>query len=316
MTSQAASDSRLRRTLRSLPVVGRALRSAAISYHQGRADLGSAYRDLTDRRLPHAGDSAAVAGGRWLTKEGRRLLLLPYRNEHVDPPEPLIVGEHRFDVLDDLAAFTSLPTEDVRTLVARRVEDFRTEWLQWPDAVRSDQWFYLASRMYLFANAVHFHERPELINEVAELLPPEAKVLDFGGGTGNLSLALAAHGFRVSYRELSALQKDFTRFRVQRYGLQQRVDILDSWADLPADTFDAVLAFDVFEHLPDLAQVVDQVAASLVEGGLLVDTSSFFVGLANPMHHEDPGLESLLRTHGVVPELTLPHFRVWKKQNL
>ena len=42
-------------------------------------------------------------------------------------------------------------------------------------------------------NAVHFHDVPTLIDDIVGVLPPMARVLDFGGGTGNLSLALAAH---------------------------------------------------------------------------------------------------------------------------
>jgi SAM-dependent methyltransferase len=276
--------------------------------------MESSYRGLKDRRLPAAGDSAAVAGGALLAKGARRLLLRPYRSEQVDLPAPLVVGEHRFDVAADLVEYTSLPPEVAHALLSRRIENFRTEWLQAPDNLRDDHWFYLSSRMYLFANAVHFQDASDAIDELAALLPAGGRVLDFGGGTGNLALALAARGFHVHYRELSALQKDFTRFRVQRHGLEERIEILDSWADLPAMAYDAVCAFDVFEHLPDVEAAVDRLVPALAENALLVDTPSFGAGLANPMHHEDPGLDSLLAGRGLVLERTLPAFRVWAKR--
>jgi SAM-dependent methyltransferase len=241
-------------------------------------------------------------------------LLSPYRGERVDLPAPLVVGEHRFDVAADLVEYTSLPPEIARELLSRRIENFRTEWLQAPGNLRDDHWFYLSSRMYLFANAVHFHDASEAIDELATLLPPGGRVLDFGGGTGNLALALAARGFHVDYRELSALQKDFTRFRVQRHRLEDSIEILDSWAGLPAAEYDAVCAFDVFEHLPDLEAAVDRLVPALADHGLLLDTPSFGAGLANPMHHEDPGLDSLLADRGLVLERTLPAFRVWAKR--
>jgi hypothetical protein len=314
VTSLAGRDSRLRRSIRSVPVVGDLLRSALSSYHGRQAALSGAFAELKERRMPAARDSAAIALGASLTEGGRRLLRVPYRDERVPLPEPLVVGDHRFDVADDLVRFTSLPLEQVHVLLARRIEDFRTEWLQWPAPLRSDRWVYLSSRMYLFANAVHFHDAPEVVGELAALLPPGATVLDFGGGTGNLSLALAARGLRVHYRELSSLQKDFMRFRLHRHRLQEQVEILDCWAGLPSGRYDAVFAFDVFEHLPDLAQVVEEVAASLVDGGVLVDTPSFSLGLANPMHHEDPGLASMLAGHGLVLDRTLPDYRVWVKR--
>jgi SAM-dependent methyltransferase len=278
-------------------------------------ELNGTFAALQSTRLPASRDATAVAVGRSLAETGRRLLLVPYRRERVELPPVLVVGEHRFDVVDDLVEFTGLPPETVRSLIARRIENFRTEWLQLPDELRDDRWFYLSSRTYLFANAVHFHDAPQSIDEIAQLLSPGARVLDFGGGTGNLSLALAARGFRVDYRDLSALQAEFMRYRLQRYGLQDRVEILDSWAELPSDAYAAVCAFDVLEHLPDLPRVVRQIAASLREGGLLLDTPTFAITIANPMHHEDPGLEGLLAEHRIALEQTLPAFRVWKKSS-
>jgi len=141
--------------------------------------------------------------------------------------------------------------------------------------------------MYLFANADHFYEARQVIDEVVDFLPPDARVLEFGGGTGNLSRGLAARGFRVHYHELSAR--------------------------LPARHYDAICAFDVFEPLPDLPKVVEELASALADVGILIDTPSFSVGLANPMHHEDPGLASL-GDQGLALDRTLPAFRVWKKR--
>jgi SAM-dependent methyltransferase/predicted O-methyltransferase YrrM len=311
--SSPLARSRFRPRLRSLPGIGRFFVWLSVGYQRRRAELSTAGTSLRTTRLPATRDAAAVAVGRSLAEGGRRLLLSPYRQERVELPAPLAAGEHRFDVVEDLVEFTSLPPETVRTLLERRIENFRTEWLQLPAELRDDRWFYLTSRTYLFANAVHFHASSELVGEIAALLPSGARVLDFGGGTGNLALGLAACGLRVEFRELSALQKDFTRFRLQRYGLEDRVEILDAWQPLAPARYDAVCAFDVLEHLPDLPGALDEIAGSLVAGGLLLDTPSFGVGLANPMHHEDPGLEGLLASRGIFLERTLPDFRVWTK---
>ena len=262
-----------------------------------------------------AADETASAAGEWLARQAARLMLYPHRRERIDLPVPLEVGERRFDVVDDLVQYTSLSREQVVSLVSRRHENFRVEWLALAPELREDAWFYLSSRTYLFANAVHVHESPQLVEDVASLTPPASRVLDFGGGTGNLSLALAAHGFRVDYLELSSLQKDFMRFRVDRHRLEDSVRVLDWWAPLEEEAYTVICAFDVFEHIPDLPSTLDRIVAALAVGGTLVESSPFVVNLANPMHHEDPGFQDLLEARGLELVRADTDPRLWTKRS-
>ncbi len=264
-------------------------------------------------RAEHAADEAASRTGRWLSQRATALMLYPYRAEQIDVPVPIESGEHRFDVVDDLVRFTSLTREQTLALMSRRLENFRVEWLALRPGLRDDTWFYLSSRTYLFANAIHFHDSPELVDEVAALVPRDGRVLEFGGGTGNLSLALAARGLDVDYLELSALQKDFVRFRMGLHGLEDRMSVLDWWASLHSEAYDVVCAFDVFEHVSDLSSTLNRIVPTLAAGGALVESSPFFVSLSNPMHHEDPGFDDLLRAHGLELSKTAPDHRVWRR---
>ena len=241
-------------------------------------------------------------------------MLYPYRKEQVGVPAPIESAEHSFDVVDDLVRFTSLTREQVLALISRQQENFRVEWLALPQSLRDDTWFYLSSRTYLFANAIHFHDSPELVDEVAELVPRGGRVLDFGGGTGNLSLALAAHGVAVDYLELSALQKDFVRFRAGQHNLGDKMNVLDWWAPLGSGAYDVVCAFDVFEHVPDLPATLDRIVPVLAPGGALAESSPFFVSLSNPMHHEDPGFDDMLRARGLKLSTVASDHRVWRKK--
>jgi SAM-dependent methyltransferase len=257
-------------------------------------------------------EAASVTGG-WLARRAAALMLYPFRHEQVAVPVPLEAGESRFDVVDDLVRFTSLTREQVLALVSREHENFRVEWLALPPELRDDTWFYLSSRTYLFANAIHVHDSPQIVDDVASLVPPGGKVLEFGGGTGNLSLALAARGLLVDYLELSALQKDFVRFRVGLHGLEGEVSVLDWWAPLAADAYGVICGFDVFEHLPDLPTTLDRIVAALAPGGALAESSPFFVSLSNPMHHEDPGFDDMLRARGLELSKVAYDHRVWRK---
>jgi 2-polyprenyl-3-methyl-5-hydroxy-6-metoxy-1,4-benzoquinol methylase len=246
------------------------------------------------------GDALATRMGGGLAQLGRTLLLSPHRGEDVRLPAAWSVGAHTFDVLADAVEYTQLPRATVEDLLRRRPESFRSEWHTLPNETRTDHWYYLASRTYLFANAVHLHEDRGTWEWIDQVIPGSGRVLEFGGGTGNLSLALAASGRQVAYLEVSALQKDFVRFRVGRHGLDRQVDVLDWWRQPEHGGFDAVIALDVFEHLDDLPRRLRaDILPALRAGGLLVEASPFVRNLSNPMHHTDAtALETTLADAG------------------
>lgn len=232
-------------------------------------------------------DRAAIRLGVSAASIARTLLLAPHRKVQIPQPPPIDVGGASFDVIDDLVAYTALPKESVNELLRRQHESFRSEWHSVPSEVRADHWYYLSSRMYLFANAVHLHSEEAKLRSVLDAAPRTGRVLEFGGGTGNLSLALAAAGLQASYLELSALQKDFVRFRIARHGLEDSITVLDWWEPLESSAFDVVVGLDVFEHLPDLeATLEDQILPSVAAGGLVIEASPFGQTVDNPMHHE------------------------------
>jgi 2-polyprenyl-3-methyl-5-hydroxy-6-metoxy-1,4-benzoquinol methylase len=262
-------------------------------------------------------DEVSTRLGGELSHLGRALLLAPHAGEEVPLPPVWSVGDHAFDVVDDAVAYTQLPRAVVEDLIRRRPESFRSEWHTLPTGTRTDHWYYLASRTYLFANAVHLHEDHATWEWIDSMLPRDARVLEFGGGTGNLSLALAASGRRVAYVEVSALQKDFVRFRRDRYGLEGKVDILDSWRRPEPGSFDAVVALDVFEHLADLPQrLKSDLLPALKPTGVLVEASPFVRNLSNPMHHTDAaGLDTTLTdaAFAIVAEDDL--LRAWRRRD-
>lgn len=241
---------------------------------------------------------------------------LPFRAETIELPAPVEVNGVRLDVVSDLALFTQLPRDVVEhELRTRSGVSFRAEWHATPEHLRRDHWFYLSSKAYLFGNATHFADTAFADRFVRPHADGGEPVLDFGGGTGNLALMLAAGGMDVWVSELNALQRDFVRFRVQRLGLQERVRVADPWEDLPRRTFAAVLAVDVLEHLPDCREVLERrLLPALADRGVLVENSPFIVNSANPMHHLDFGFEPFMHAAGfAVLSAGDEGTRVWRR---
>lgn len=262
-------------------------------------------RTATIDRLPN------VAGR--LYRAADTAAAMPWRGERSELPPPIDVAGRTVDVVDDLVAYTGLPRTDVEAeLRTRRRLNFRAEWHATPPGLRTDDWFYLSSKTYLFANAVHFADGA-VPDRVCAHVEAGGRVLDFGGGAGQLTLALAARGRTVAYSDTNALQRDFLRFRVARHGLGELVEVLDPWERLPRRSFAAVVAIDVLEHLPDVrATLRDGLLPALQPGGVLVEDSPFVTNTSNPMHHEDPGMDDELRAHRMDILETAGALRVWR----
>jgi len=240
-------------------------------------------------------DTGAAKLAERLYELSDRVAYLPFRQEVHDLPAPVALTGRRADIVVDLAEYTQLPEEEVRAaLQRRRAISFRSEWCATPAQLRRDHWFYLSSKSYLFANAVHFPDASFAERFVLPFVPRGGTVLDFGGGAGGLTLMLAAQGLNSWYADVNSLQRDFIRFRVRKHDLEREVKVLDWWDELPAALLDGIVAVDVLEHLPDARTEVERLLAALRPTGVLIENSPFTVNAANPMHHEDFGLRALL----------------------
>ena len=263
---------------------------------------------LSEARWIKPGRRAAIRVGEFLHRTATTVLHLA-RRQRAPLPTLVTVNGRSIDIVDDMAAFTGLDRAViVREITTRRHLSHLLEWHATPREFRQDHWFYLSSKGYLFSNAGHFTDG----GIVRASLPYVGKgpVLEFGGGTGQVSVMLAAAGIPSMFVELNALQVSFVRFRVHRHGLPVRV--LDAWEPLPVGEFSAVMAFDVLEHLPDAARTLEErLLPSLRPTGVLIENSPFGAGIGNPMHHEDFGFESFMARRGFAPTPLGDLVRAW-----
>lgn len=186
------------------------------------------------------------------------------------PSEVSFSRDRVFDVLEDLKEFTGLQEEALLELLYRRENlSFMDEWSSTPEILREDHWFYLSSKFYLFANSIHRHApgcgvlEPSIFRSI---VPAGGRVLDYAGGTGNSALSMASMGYITHYRELSALQSAFVRFRRDKYGIGLIVH--DWWEELPENYFDFV-SFDSIGHVREQDKELRRITRTLKKGGAL-----------------------------------------------
>ena len=116
-----------------------------------------------------------------------------------------------------------------------------------------------------------------LLGQVLDALPdPPATVVDAGGGTGQLAVALAAHGYRVTVVDTSAAMLATCAQRAADEGetVAERVaTVQGDAADLPGllgeGGQDAAVCHDLLTRVDDRAALLASLAGVLVPGGVL-----------------------------------------------
>ena len=127
---------------------------------------------------------------------------------------------------------------------------------------------------YLFGNATHaYNPKLDIITQ--------GKVLDYGAGVGSNTIGLAKRGIEVDFLEVSCLQSDFINFRAKRHNLENIHQVLPYHNGrfdpvlCITDQYDAIVAMDVFEHIPNYHVVVAHLIGRLKPGGIIIEQSPF-----------------------------------------
>jgi SAM-dependent methyltransferase len=99
-------------------------------------------------------------------------------------------------------------------------------------------------------------------------LSPGARVLEFGPGWGNLTLALAGLGYRVTAVDIEPRFCDLIRRRAERLGVAVNVINADfGWAASVSESFDAVVFFECFHHAADHLGLLRNLHRAVAPGG-------------------------------------------------
>ena len=102
-----------------------------------------------------------------------------------------------------------------------------------------------------------------------------SKALDYGGGVGGLCIYLNQHGIPCDYLDIKGktFQTAVERFR----SLNIQINTIDALAE-PKTYYQAVIAYDVLEHIHDISKAIQKISAYLVSGGFFISKSTFAGG--------------------------------------
>lgn len=188
-----------------------------------------------------------------------------------DAAEPLL------SLLDDWAEFSGLDYRTLLTKILTAQEAINNEWTQeHPQTSEAAALFYDKTQT-LIPLLVWWHGTEpgpaRCANAAAGVFGAvgASSVLDFGCGIGSTALVLAAAGFKPILAEVAreALRFADFRMRVRNYD-RKTLDLLSTeLASLADSLVDAVVALDVFEHLPNPETTLQQLDRLLVSGGTI-----------------------------------------------
>jgi 2-polyprenyl-3-methyl-5-hydroxy-6-metoxy-1,4-benzoquinol methylase len=230
------------------------------------------------------------------------------------------------DLVENLEAFLGENRESILKILLMSVptlaENWRRDQPKGQEAVRA--WYSANARLYLLANCQHHLLYRHIKYTLALLKVASGRVLDFGGGNGDFSRALARRGFDATYLDVPGDAARYVQWRAEREGLPLKVTFDKSALAAP---FDVVFCLDVVEHLVDLPPIFELFRNLLKPGGKLLATYYNGPTSSAPMHI-DPGYDALeyLLSHGfrnvksrVVslfsPELMKkPHFMILERE--
>jgi SAM-dependent methyltransferase len=101
------------------------------------------------------------------------------------------------------------------------------------------------------------------------------RALDYGSGIGTTAVRLARAGYQVTIADVPGPTFDFARYRLATRGLPySSVDITSDYPDLDGG-FDAIVCFDVLEHVQDPERVWKHLEKHLRDDGLIAVVASY-----------------------------------------
>ena len=110
-------------------------------------------------------------------------------------------------------------------------------------------------------------------------LAPGARVLEFGAGWGNTTIAMALSGLRMTALDIESDFCDLLELRAKRHELDITVINADfMWAETVTEPFDAAIFFESFHHCSDHMRLLRALQTAVKPGGRIYFGAEPIVG--------------------------------------
>ena len=141
------------------------------------------------------------------------------------------------------------------------------------------------------------------------------KILDFGGGAGDLCIELSSRGYEVDYYDISKPLHKFMAWRLSKRS-NKGIRMYDDITKIN-NTYDVVVSFDVLEHLKEIPAALGMLASKIRKAGSFIFSGAFSGGTLhleeNEIYNDFKAIDKLLAENGFRFEKKFAQFYFYKK---
>jgi 2-polyprenyl-3-methyl-5-hydroxy-6-metoxy-1,4-benzoquinol methylase len=128
------------------------------------------------------------------------------------------------------------------------------------------------------------------------------KILNYGGGIGDLSVKLAMRGHDVTHLDVPGKTLEFAKYYFNKKRLNIKIIVVNEINVSLPDYYDTIICLEVIEHVPNPKDILQELANKLRKNGRLIITQLDCKGSdeSNPMHFKiNFNAEELLNSMGL-----------------
>jgi len=190
----------------------------------------------------------------------------------------------------DLAEYLGKESKDIVMDVFSSTKTLSDDWYEFnPETPEEIHEWYCKTDKYLYELCFYHSVSPTypIVVKVVELFCDRfgGRILDFGGGDGDMSIRLSRKGQNVEYCDVSGKTMDFALWRFKKHGLNIRTMVSTEPDTIILEgNYDVILALDVLEHLVNPLHYCSVFHEHLSDNGLLIGRPSFGNDPLHPMH--------------------------------